>query len=207
MAPPGFRMEDFISKLKQFSKLDIQSKQEVINKGRPIQELRGLLQNTGQKITRSFQTEWYTRRDWLCGCPARNRIFCFPCLLFSTCDSVWTQMGYCDMKNLQRSLSKHELSTTHIQSQIGLKTFGISWINLALDEQRRLNISIHNAKVKEKREILQDLINATCFLAKQQLAFRGNDESTGSANRGNYIELLRSCRCYEFSQPLLSNCE
>lgn len=68
----------------------------------------------------------------------------------------------------------------------------MSRIDLALDEQRRLNISIHSAKVKENREILKDLINATCFLAKQQLAFRGNDESTGSANRGNYVELLHA---------------
>jgi len=61
-----------------------------------------------------------------------------------------------------------------------------------LNEQRRLNISVHNAKVKENREILKDLINATCFLAKQQLAFRGNDESTTSSNRGNYVELLHA---------------
>ena len=101
-------------------------------------------------------------------------------------------MGYCDLKNLQRSLIKHERSATHIQSQIMLKTFGMSRIDLALDEQHRLNISIHNAKVKENREILKDLINATCFLAKQQLAFRGNHESTGSANRGNYVELLHA---------------
>ena len=101
-------------------------------------------------------------------------------------------MGYCDLKNLQRSLIKHERSATHIQSQIMLKTFGTSRIDLALDEQHRLNISIHNAKVKENREILKDLINATCFLAKQQLAFRGNHESTGSANRGNYVELLHA---------------
>ena len=154
-------------------------------------ELRGLLQTTGQE-TRSFQTEWYTQKDWLCGCPARNRLFCFSCLLFSTCDNVWTEMGYCDLKNLQRSLVKHERSSTHIQSQIMLKTFGMSRIDLALDEQRRLNISIHNAKVRENREILKDLINATCFLAKQQLAFRGNDESAGSTNRGNYVELLHT---------------
>ena len=32
-------------------------------------------------------------------------------------------------------------------------------------------------------------MNATCFLAKQELAFRGNDESASSSNRGNYIEL------------------
>ena len=37
---------------------------------------------------------------------------------------------------------------------------------------------------------MKDLINATCFLAKQELAFRGNDESASSSNRGNYIELL-----------------
>ena len=98
--------------------------------------------------------------------------------------------GICDVKNLQRSLSKHERSTTHIQSQIVLKT--LTRIDLALDEQRKLNISIHNAKVKKNREILKDLINATCFLAKQQLSFRGNDESAGSANLGNYVELLHA---------------
>lgn len=186
-------MEDCISKLKQFSKLDFKAKQEVIIQGRPTPELNGLLQRNGQK-TRSFQTEWYARKGWLCGCPARNRLFCFSCLLFSTCDNVWTRMGYCDLKNLQRSIVKHEQSTTHIQSQIALKTFGMSGIDLALDEQRRLGISSHNAMVKENREVLKDLINATCFLAKQQLAFRGNDadESAASANRGNYVELLHA---------------
>lgn len=68
----------------------------------------------------------------------------------------------------------------------------MSWIDLALDEQQTLNISIHNAKVREKQEILKDLIKAPCFLAKKQLAFCGNDESTHSANRGNYVELLHA---------------
>ena len=47
------KMEDFIAKLKQFSKLDFQSKREMINNGRPMPELKGMLQATGQKITRS----------------------------------------------------------------------------------------------------------------------------------------------------------
>lgn len=63
---------------------------------------------------------------------------------------------------------------------------------MALNEQRRLNISIHNAKVKENREILKDLMNAICFVAKQELAFRGNDERANSSNRGNYVELLHA---------------
>ena len=34
------------------------------------------------------------------------------------------------------------------------------------------------------------MIAAVCFLAKQELAFRGHDESQISLNRGNYIEYL-----------------
>jgi len=63
---------------------------------------------------------------------------------------------------------------------------------LTLNEQRRLNISVHNAKVRENREILKDLIDVNCFPAKQQLAFCSNDESSISTDRGNYVELLHT---------------
>ena len=153
--------EDLISKLRDFSKLSFQRKVEVLKAGRPIPELRELHQLTRQKkITRTFQKDWYTKKEWLCGCHLKNRLFCFPCLLFSTADSVWTKTGFCDL------------------------------IDLALNEQQRLNVSFHNSKVKENREILKVFINATCFLAKQELAFRGNDESANSLNRGNYVELI-----------------
>ncbi|XP_063804876.1 zinc finger MYM-type protein 1-like [Pseudophryne corroboree] len=189
--PPAKIDNDVIARLKSFSKLDTKGKQEVIKNGRPVPELKGLLQKAERKkITRSFHVEWYQRKDWLCGCVLKNRLYCFPCLLFSTIDNVWTNTGFCDLKNLPRSLSKHEKSSVHIQSQIALKTFGTSMLDLALDEQRRLNIGIHNAKVKENREILKYLINATCFLAKQELAFRGTDQSASSSNHGNYVELL-----------------
>ena len=63
---------------------------------------------------------------------------------------------------------------------------------MALNLQWKLNISVHNAKVRENREILKELINVNCFLAKQQLAFRGNYESSSYSNRGNYVELLHT---------------
>ena len=47
------KMEDSIAKLKHFSKLDFQSKREVINNGRPRPELKAMLQTTGQMMTRS----------------------------------------------------------------------------------------------------------------------------------------------------------
>jgi len=56
----------------------------------------------------------------------------------------------------------------------------------------KTNISIHNAKVRENREILKDLTNVNCFPAKQQLAVCGNGESSISSNRGNYVELLHT---------------
>ena len=110
--------------------------------------------------------------------------------MFSASDNVWTKTGFCDLKNFPRSLSKHEKSIIHIQSQISFKTFGTSTIDLALNEQQRLNISLHNSKVKENREILKVLINKTCYLANQELAFRGNGESATSFNCGNYVELI-----------------
>ena len=59
------------------------------------------------------------------------------------------------MNNLPAALTKHEKSSAHIQCQIMLKIFGKSRIDLALDEQRRLNITSHNEKVKENREVLK----------------------------------------------------
>ena len=59
-----------------------------------------------------------------------------------------------------------------------------------MSKQQRLCINLHNSEVTENREILKYLIKATCFLAKQELAFRGNDESENSFNRGNYVELI-----------------
>ena len=110
--------------------------------------------------------------------------------MFSTSDNVWTKTGLCDLNNLPRSLSKHEKSNIHIQSQIFFKTFGTSRIDLLLNEEQRLNVSLHNSKVKENREILKVFISGTCYLAKQELAFRGNDESATSFNRGNYVKLF-----------------
>ena len=39
---------------------------------------------------------------------------------------------------------------------------------------------------------MKELINVTCFLAKQQLSFCTNDETSISCNRGNYVELIHT---------------
>ncbi|XP_053571536.1 zinc finger MYM-type protein 1-like [Bombina bombina] len=185
-------MENTISNLQNFSRLDYPSKVALINNGRPMPELKGLVQKEKTMI-RTFRIEWYQRKEWLCGCATKNRLYCFSCILFSNNENVWTSTGFADLKNLSRAINKHEKSTSHIQNQISLKTFGSGTrIDLSLNEQRKRNISNHNAKVKENREILKQLIKATCYLGKQEIAFRGNEEGATSYNRGNYVELLHS---------------
>ena len=87
---------------------------------------------------------------------------------------------------ISRSFGRHKSSETHIHSDIALKTFGKSRIDVAVSEQRKQEISLHNARVSENRYILKCLIDTVILLAKQELAFRGHDESEGSLNRGNY---------------------
>ena len=78
-----------------------------------------------------------------------------------------------------------------------MKTFGDTRVDLHLDEQRRNHTSAHNNKVRQNREILKRLIDVVTFLGKQELAFRGHDESKDSENKGNYLELLEFLAGYD----------
>ncbi|KAG2456882.1 ZMYM1 protein, partial [Polypterus senegalus] len=78
----------------------------------------------------------------------------------------------------------------HLQATVLSKTFGETRVDLQLNEQVRREMELHNEKVKKNREILKRLIDCVIFLGKQELSFRGHDESAGSNNRGNYVEIL-----------------
>ena len=48
----------------------------------------------------------------------------------------------------------------------------------------------HNEQVRQKREALKTISEAVLLLSKQELAFRGHDESSDSLSMGNHRELL-----------------
>ena len=50
----------------------------------------------------------------------------------------------------------------------------------------------YNEEVKQNREMLKNIVNAVLYLGRQEMAFRGHDESSTSLNQGNYRELLKS---------------
>lgn len=163
---------------------------------RPVPDLSNRLVSIGGvgKSNRSFQNTWYEKYDWLTGSVTLNKLFCWPCILFATnnSDKVWSKCGYSDLKNLSRGLLLHNKSTQHISSNCKLTLVRKQRQNIAtaIDNARKTEIENFNARVKENRQILKNLIVITLHLCMQELPFRGHDESNESLNRGNFKELV-----------------
>lgn len=131
--------------------------------------------------TRRFTTVWYEKKKWLCGCPLRNALFCFPCLLFGG-DSSWTEKGVNDLKHLSEKIKKHETSKFHLNNSLKLVMFGRVRIAAQLDERYREQISKHNEEVDKNRYTLSKIIDCIRFCGAFELALRAQDEVDCSSN-------------------------
>ena len=65
-------------------------------------------------------------------------------------------------------------------------------VDVLFSRARREAVERYNEGVRQNREMLNNISEAVLYLAKQELAFRGHDESSTSLNQGNYRELLKS---------------
>lgn len=185
---------------KPFSSRNYESKLKIVSDGKPRPALDNLVckhKDKKSEYTRHFSTSHYEKVEWLTGCQLRCKLFCWPCLLFARESCVWNKQGFSDLNHLTFMLQKHEKSQAHVQAFLAYKMFGKQRIDTLLDSQRKAEIHKHNEQVNKNREILKRLIDAVCYLAKQELPFRGHDESSESVNRGNYIEFLNVLRKYD----------
>ena len=180
-----------------FVRRDFQEKNNIVENGRLTPKLPRLTQSA-KNFTRHFQDANYDKYKWLTGSDELNALFCWNCLLFGQDrNTSWTKTGFTHLGNLSKAATAHESTTGHIQSTLALISFGRTRIDTQLDEQRREQISLHNQKVKQNRELLKRFINVVCFLGKQELGFRGHNESSSSINRGNYVEILNLIAEYD----------
>ncbi|KAJ8951274.1 hypothetical protein NQ318_008177 [Aromia moschata] len=73
---------------------------EIKRLGRPIPDL--IISKTdvrkSRNYSRNFNSSVYERFKWLRGCPKRNKLFCFICLVMSGNQSAWAQEGYIDTR-------------------------------------------------------------------------------------------------------------
>lgn len=135
----------------------------------------------------------YDKYTWMTGSCKLNKMFCFPCLIFSDSNSVWSRTGFSDINNLANSAKKHTLTEKHIRSCLAVHDFGKNRIELSFS----ITNDVHNRKVDRNRELMKRFIDTVCLLGKQELPFRGHDESTSSDNRGNYVETLQFLRNFD----------
>lgn len=200
---------------KPFHKRNFEEKLAIIEGGRPTPNLPQLKsESTGKKkFTRKFHVGYYTRHNFLTGCVSLNKLFCWPCLLFDTTHtSTWNYHGYSDLNNIHNAIKNHtcpQLLTLcpHLGYVVQLKTFGKDTLPDHVNEATRQAKIQHNIQVRKNREVLKKLVDAVLFLANQELAFRGHDETESSLNQGNYLETLKLIAKYdaELNEHLNSN--
>ena len=141
---------------------------------------------------RRFRSEWYINRKWLEYSIDKDAAFCFYCYLFG------------------QDVGKQEGGETFV-----MKGFKLWNQVVKLDSHVGVN-SAHNQAVKKSEDLLKEKqhiqsvfvkqskqdkivyriqlnakVDCVKFLLCRGLAFRGHDESQGSRDRGNFLELLQ----------------
>ncbi|CAH0393437.1 unnamed protein product [Bemisia tabaci] len=189
-----------------YSRRTFAEKEDLLARGRPeplLVNLKSKCKDRGREFTRSFCKSNYVAYPWLTGCEIYSKLYCWPCLIFSDEKNIWSHHGFSDLNHLSAAALRHERTANHTECFMKMKLFGKQRGEVLLDPaQRNEQIRKHNEKVKENREILKRLIDVVCFLAKQELPFRGHDESEDSLKKSNYVEVLELLRTYD---PLLDN--
>ncbi|KAL4126029.1 hypothetical protein QTP88_010261 [Uroleucon formosanum] len=92
--------------------------------------------------------------------------------------------GSCDFRNISKTINLHESLPEHIQSEISR---GLYTSNTRIDVTL---LESANRQVAENRKIMEVIIDALIYTARQNIAIRGNSECVDSNNRGNFLELL-----------------
>lgn len=177
-----------------FSRWKDEDKKDILTTGRPTTALSISVKKkkNGKSYNVNFKNSWFSEFPWLCSSPYLEKLFCWPCLLFSNNHNVWNKEGFSDFKNITRALNKHKDSAQHLKCKLQLNTFlkNRNTIADAIRENARLHLVHFNENVRLNRIFFQLIIDSVLYLSKQELGFRGHDESVSSINRGNFKELL-----------------
>lgn len=141
-----------------------------------------------QHYFKKIATGEFVRRKWLSYSPSEDKIYCIVCRLFGTTDAKSHQLaktGSNDWRHISHKIINHESSPNHLQSEVRKVMY--------LSNQRVNNTFLQssNRNVVENREIVKIILEVLLFLARQNSAFRGHNETWTSKNQGNFLELIK----------------
>jgi hypothetical protein len=146
----------------------LNEKLHIVQSGRPCPDLPDLTathKDKSQDYIRHFQKPQYSKTQWIAGSSKLNKLFCWPCLLFGSEQTVWYNNDYDNLNNLHNAIQKYEKSKSYIFSLLQLKTFGTSRIDIHLGSQLRASIVQRNQTVRKNREFLKRFIDTVCFFS------------------------------------------
>lgn len=106
------------------------------------------------------------------------------CRLFGQSASSFSHSGFCDWKNACARAEEHESSQPHRNGML-------TW--LARTQAHGIDAELKEQCEDEQKcwqEILKRVVAVIQFLSERGLAFRGDVETIGSPNNGNYLGIL-----------------
>lgn len=151
------------------------------------------------KIEESNSGSQMFRRQWLSYNNKKQQLVCFICVALSKSTSVFCS-GFSDWKHVHQRLQEHETSKTHIEAvdAFMLMKTKKSLPDLLFEKQ----MSKRKQEVKERRHVVEAVIDVLKLIGKQGLSFRGKVESAHtlddeSVNHGNFLEIILMLKKYD----------
>lgn len=163
----------------------------------PVQPI---LNEYPQTSKRRFNCGYFKQFPWIEYSINQDAVFCFSCRHLSSNiirpgesygNITFVDKGFRKWKDMKELLTQHDSSTKHKDSTVlwmqakNVSAGKVESVANLVNCQRK-------SEVLENRNHLKILILATSYLARQGLAFRGNDETKDSSNKGNLVELLET---------------
>lgn len=93
-----------------------------------LPDLKTTYTNKNKLHNRQFARSKYDATWWLCGSQKRNKVYCWPCLLFHQRGDtgVWHTKGLNDLNHLSASIKSHSQSSKHVDNVNAFVNFGKS---------------------------------------------------------------------------------
>ncbi|XP_024316455.1 zinc finger MYM-type protein 1-like isoform X2 [Brachypodium distachyon] len=164
---------------------------------------------------RRFQYSYFTNFPWLEYSLVKHHAYCLPCFLFTRkpngrCGSdTFTVDGFSNWKKV--NAGKNCAFLTHMgKDSNSAHNFSVRSFHSLKNSMTHIDKAIVQASAKmigNARQRLKVTIDSIRWLTFQACAFRGHDESPGSINQGNFLELIKLLALYnkEVNEVVLQN--
>lgn len=145
---------------------------------------------------RSFNSDWFRQYSWLEYSVKKDAAYCYPCRLFNSTQSstgtgrpekAFTTAGFRDWKHATGSKGMLINCFSHKQAVVAWEQFKATSTTGSVAEQLGSNRA---EQIRKNRHYIKTVAEVLLLCSRQEMSFRGHDESSESLNKGNFKEIL-----------------